>query len=385
MKVVYILHYPGFGGANVACLSLMLRLRSEYGVEPICLVPMDGQVIKILNDNGIRNCILHYAAWRGPRSGIKGLVYAAVTTVVNAVCAFRVRKLLQGEMIDIIHGNTSLTGFAWFLAKLMKVPLVWHQREFGEEDYGLKYYYGKKIAGKMIGSSACVITVSKAMGDYYAEFVRPVSKLLPIYDGIDVEKIDRIQNEAIEAFGGSDEFRLCIVGGISPGKNQKDAIDALDWLKKHDKLSNIHFYIIGAGTQQYEKELKDYIAQLGLTDRVHFLGQKTNVFPYLKKMNCLLCCSLREGFGLSVVEGMYAGLPIVAARAGAMKELIEEGVVGYQYDLFDAEQLANRILDVKSGNLGPDQPNRSKQRVLDNYTLAKNTRSIYDVYKKALS
>lgn len=378
MKVAYVLHYPGFGGANIACLRLAQELNNRFGITPLFLVPMQGPVIAEIEKAGFSYKILHYASWRGPRSGIKGLAYAIVTTCVNLIAAWRMKRSLSQESISIIHGNTSLCAFAWFLSKAMGLPLVWHQREFGEENYGLRYYYGKWIAGKIIGSSDAVLTVSKAMCEYYKTFVRPSEKVDVVYDGIEVRGVDEKAKEDVSIIGSEVAFKICMIGGISAGKNQQEVIKALAC--QDEDVRDMHFYMLGAGTAEYELKLKDMAIRLGVSERVHFLGHHANIWPYLKQMNCAVCASLREGFGLAVVESMYAGLPIVAVNSGSMPELVVQGKTGYIYEPGDVDALSRCLVRVKEGQLGVMQPQLSRSRVLERFTSEKNADAIMRIY-----
>lgn len=384
MKVVYILHYPGFGGANIAALCLAQELRVRFGVVPVFLVPMRGQVVDRIREAGFDYYILRFASWRGPRSGLLGLLYAIVTTIVNYFAALTASHILSGTDIELIHANTSLCGFAWFLSRRLGKPLVWHQREFGEEHYGLKYYYGKWIAGRILGQSDAVLTVSGAMAEYYKGFVRPVEKVAVVYDGISTSGVNERLQELVPPVGECGEFRICMVGGISSGKNQIEVLNALEHLKACGKVGNMHFYLLGAGTREYENYIRSRAAVMGLTDRIHFLGHHSNVWPYLKQMHCAVCASRREGFGLAVVEAMYAQLPIVAANAGSMPELVVHGVTGYLYPSGDYKEMANCLIRVSQGELGENQRIASRARVVDNFTAEKNAIAVMEVYKRVL-
>lgn len=384
MTVVYVSHYPGLGGANIACLKLMTSVRERHGVTPVFLLPMRGPVVAELERLGIRYHILHFASWRGSRTGLRKFVFAVVTTIVNLMMIYRAKWVLKDIHVDIVHGNSSLTGFAWFLSRALKCPLVWHQREFGEENYGFKYYYGKWLSGKILGSSSAVLAVSRAMENYYREFIRPADRVKTVYDGIDIQGVEGRMREETPPIGLSGEFRICMTGGISVGKNQIEVIRALKVLRQNGGLENLHFYILGAGTPEYERFLLQEIGKLGLVDRVHFLGHHSNVWPYLKQMDCAVCASLREGFGLSVVEAMYVGLPVVAARSGAMPEIVLDGQTGYLYELGDVMALGKSLLRVAHGELGPEQRKLSRRRVEENFSREKNADNVWSVYRQVL-
>src|SRR5207245_2767384 len=90
--------------------------------------------------------------------------------------------------------------------------------------------------------------------------------------------------------------------------------------------------------------------QLAVQDRVVFLGFRKDVAQLLREFDVLVHASLiPEPFGQVVLEGMQAGLPVIAADAGGPAELIEHGVNGLLYPAGDREALASALVTL-AGN-----------------------------------
>jgi len=83
--------------------------------------------------------------------------------------------------------------------------------------------------------------------------------------------------------------------------------------------------------------------ELGLDDRVHFLGFRSDVPEVLRALDVAVLCSEREASPLAVLEYMAAGLPLVATRVGGIPELVEDGVTGVLVERGDAQALAAGI------------------------------------------
>lgn len=80
-----------------------------------------------------------------------------------------------------------------------------------------------------------------------------------------------------------------------------------------------------ADEERYESELRDRVAALGLAARVHFLGATDDVMRILRR--CHIYCQpneLPEAFGLSLVEALHAGLPVVSTELGGAKEIVTD-------------------------------------------------------------
>ncbi len=79
----------------------------------------------------------------------------------------------------------------------------------------------------------------------------------------------------------------------------------------------------------YEQELRALAAREGVTERVTFAGYQLDVRPYLARMSVLVHASQQaEAFGLTILEAMACGVPVVAARLGGVPELVDDGVDG---------------------------------------------------------
>ena len=78
----------------------------------------------------------------------------------------------------------------------------------------------------------------------------------------------------------------------------------------------------------YESELRHTVADLGLDDAVHFLGERDDIFRVLAGIDVLLVPSTEEPFGRTVIEAMAMGVPVIATDAGGPAEIIRDGVDG---------------------------------------------------------
>jgi glycosyltransferase involved in cell wall biosynthesis len=111
-----------------------------------------------------------------------------------------------------------------------------------------------------------------------------------------------------------------IVGRLSPEKDHRTLLIALDILRKSG--SPAHLVIVGGGG------LKSLAGGLGLDERVHFLGFRSDVAELLPLFDLFVLSSTEEGISLTLIEAMAAGLPIVATRVGGNPEVVVDGETG---------------------------------------------------------
>lgn len=87
-------------------------------------------------------------------------------------------------------------------------------------------------------------------------------------------------------------------------------------------------------------------AELGLTDRVSFVGTLPRIEPLLASSDLFLLPSAQESFGLSALEAMASGVPIIATNIGGLPEVVEHGVSGYLHEVGDVEAMADSALRI---------------------------------------
>jgi glycosyltransferase involved in cell wall biosynthesis len=101
-----------------------------------------------------------------------------------------------------------------------------------------------------------------------------------------------------------------------------------------------------AGSGPSESSLRDLVGNIGVADRVRFLGWRTDVGRLLAAWDLLVIPSLDEGFPLSALEAMAAARPVVATRAGGLSELVVDGVTGRLVPPGDTDALVRCIAEL---------------------------------------
>jgi len=109
----------------------------------------------------------------------------------------------------------------------------------------------------------------------------------------------------------------------------------------------IKMLCIGSGERWYEKELKEYANELGLTRNIMFLGAQNGIERILKmadgKILATRNCGRGEGFGAALVEAMAAGLPVIATKSGGPEDIVIPGKTGWLVHPEGSEPLANAL------------------------------------------
>src|SRR5205085_8086358 len=130
-------------------------------------------------------------------------------------------------------------------------------------------------------------------------------------------------------------LRVGLVATYARWKGQEVFLDAAGRLAAGRPELPVRFYVVGGpvyqtrGSQFSEGELRRLAAQRGLADRVGFVGFREDTAPVYRALDVVVHASTRpEPFGLTVVEAMACGRPVIVSRAGGAAELFTPGYDG---------------------------------------------------------
>ena len=112
-------------------------------------------------------------------------------------------------------------------------------------------------------------------------------------------------------------LKVLSVGNLRPAKNYANALNAVSLLKEMD----FEYQIAGEGKLQ--AELVQLANDLGIANKVSFLGYIDSVYEFFATADIFLMPSLWEGFGLAAVEAMNAGLPLIVSDVPGLRELVD--------------------------------------------------------------
>ncbi len=241
-----------------------------------------------------------------------------------ATFPFALKRYCEENDIDIIISHTERANFVSlitkkFFLKDIKIITVTHNFKY------LSKLENKIFIKPLYGSSYKNICVSKEIMDKMKKKYR-FENILTIYNPFDFKKIrldteGKIDEQDSKLFKNNKETFIN-VGRLHEQKGQKYLIDAFSKYKK--EKSNSQLIILGEG--HLRKDLENQIDRLGLKDSVLLLGNKRNIFPYIKRSDCFVLSSLWEGLPTVLIEAMATGIPIISTdcRSGP-KEIMPDG------------------------------------------------------------
>ena len=412
MNVLLICGNDHYYGSAKAAINL-LKYANEHceDVRYIVLTQTRGAINDLCDGMGIENYVTGHAyACVAPEGGrlkntVKHLAKKALVTAKNNRAVSRIEKLIDLNMIDVIHTNIDRDIIGCTLAQKYAIPHVMHLREFATGHYNVEPLYEGQYEeyNRLVDR---YIAISKAVGQNWQEIGLDADKIKVVYDGIDVDRVQQREGSAVEAAveaaaveenaaGESAaeaaaapqprKLRLVMCGDVSSLKGQDQAIRALALIKDANVRKNITLDVFGEvhSEKAYMGDMQRIIEGEGLTGNVVFRGYSSQLASLLKGYDCGIVCSRREGFGLATAEFMAAGLAVIASDTGANSELIEDGVSGLIYHYQDVADLSAKIETLYKDPGKLDSFGRSaRNAVEEKFTIGVNCRGILDVYRE---
>lgn len=252
------------------------------------------------------------------------------------------RKAVLGHKIDIIHAQTPSNALVSLLALLftpVKIVTTFHGFSFSDAP---KWYW--KV---VYGCSRRIICVSEFEKQHYEKkWKLPVNnKIRVVYNGIDFSKLDSPESD-LEHPVHLDETKLnmIMVGSFIEGRSQLFVCQVMNRLSQ----MNVPFdmYFVGrrddAEYWRYD-DCVSFCEQNNLMDKVHFLGNRTDVPYLLRQMDLFLYASEHDTFGIAVIEALASGLPVLVNDWDVMKEITFDGELATLYKTLDVDDCVAKI------------------------------------------
>ncbi len=379
MNILFIATYEGMSGASYSLLGMIEEL-CQMGVEPCVVLLKNGKMQAELKERGIPFCTVRGYPWvvaSSKRKKLKERLFWTLKRLYNAKAENDICKIIKEKNIDIVHINAFTASVGFIAAKKMQVPIVWHIREFVEEDLG-KLFWNKKKALKRLEQADRVIAISESVGNKYRRLA-PDAKIQVIYNGIPTDKYN--DGRRTPAFSEV-SISAILAGRIDPGKGHEEVIEALSEIGA-DNLSNFQLNIAGISqSKEFEEKIRKLVSDSGLEKNVHFLGFRTDLPEIYKNSDIAIVSSKAEAFGRVTVEAMMGGTLVVGADTAGTKEIIGEryGVLYKQGDSHDLAEKLKFILANKEKYC--DVAKCGQKYALHTFTAKRNAENVLKIYSQ---
>ncbi|MHB1286446.1 MAG: glycosyltransferase [Leptospirales bacterium] len=170
------------------------------------------------------------------------------------------------------------------------------------------------------------------------------------------------------------------VARLSEEKAHRDLLKAYSILRKSYPKS--HLVLVGDGPLR--ADLERQTRELGVADHVHFSGQRSNIRDYLNLFDVFVLSSIRESLPRAAREAMACGLPVIATKVGASREVVKDGYNGFLVPPGNPDQFARAMMHLMfEPQLRTIMGQRSLAMIKERFSLKKWLEDNESVYLKA--
>jgi glycosyltransferase involved in cell wall biosynthesis len=378
IRVVFVDHVARLSGGEIALRRLLPALAALVDVHVV--LGEDGPLVEQLEALGIDTDIMPLPARLRDvkKETVRPDRLDPVALAYVPRYAIRLSRRISALDADLVHTNSLKAAlYAGLAARLARVPAVWHIRD--------------RIATDYLPASAVLLvrTASRLLPTAILANSRATLETLPrphngrvLYNPVVYDGVEQIGAPTTRT---TDEVTVGIVGRLAPWKGQHVFLEGF---AEAFRGTNVRGRVIGSalfGEDEYAASLPRRAARLGISSQIDFRGFRADVWKELDGLDVLVHCSVTpEPFGQVVLEGMAAGLPVVASSVGGPAEVITNGVDGILTPPGDVGELAAalRRLHDDSGlraRLGSAAQQRSRD-----FTPERGAQQLLAVYRGIL-
>lgn len=290
-------------------------------------------------------------------------------------------RFVRKEKIDLIHAHTRVTQIAAFWIRLLAgTPYVTTAHGFYEPRIGRRLFpaWGERA-----------IAISEPVGEDLAlTHGVPREKIRVVYNGVDMAEIrslvsKRDSREVRREYGIPEGALVVgIIARLIAEKGHANLIRAVKSLE--EVLPRLALLIAGEGRER--RRLESLIHELGLNGRVRFTGNLKEVSKPLSATDLfVLPATWREGFGLSVVEAMACGIPVVVTKTWALASLVQDRVNGILVDPESPAEIAAAIRTVAEDPALRQRMGEAGQRTaVERFSIERMARELESVYEEVV-
>lgn len=302
---------------------------------------------------------------------------------------------LSRKHFDVLHAHSPLTVglLAYLTASTKSLPLIYtYHTSITDYTHYVKFIGGTSVirhAARWFSAAS-----TNMIGDQIVVPSPKIERLLleqqvkkPIHvipNGIDLSnfKTSPKPGGLRKRLGIAPEDPVLMsVGRVAPEKRLDFLIDV--FVKIADQFPRAHLVFGGDGSAL--NDLKHHAAQTSVKDRIHFLGMvpRENLPEVLHDSTVFLSASTTETQGIAMLEGVAAGLPVVAVRDDAFEGFFEDGGNGYIVPL-DRDLFAQKLADLLRDPAAMQRFSKRSLELCDKFSIDTQVLSLEKLYMEAI-
>lgn len=307
MRVLHIITSLEFGGAQRLLVDLLPLQSASEEVTLLVYERVHNDFERAIEEAGIKILCLNEHKFHNP-----GVI-------------FRLRKIFRDY--DLVHAHLFPTIYWTSLAaRGVEVKLVYTEHSTSNSRRNKSYF--RLIERFMYSGYDRIISISQQTQDALTSWLgQRDERFVVVNNGVDTRKFCSIKIPVIPK-------SLIMVSRFASSKDQETVIRAMELIDKEAVLRFV-------GDGENRRHCEELAQELGVSDRVQFLGSRSDVPELVASSYIGIQSSNWEGFGLTAVELMAAGKPVIATNVDGLKQVVEGA--GEIFNVGNASDLAARV------------------------------------------
>jgi len=339
-RILFVDHSAALGGAELYLLDVARAFRNRCRVVLFESGPFQARLLEAGVETHILDtpsAVLNVRKESGAFSLLRSL--PSLPRLI-----FRLSRIARDY--DLLYANSQKAFLVCALAGMLsRRTVVWNLHDiFNDQHFSPNI---RRLAVAAAGQFASwVVANSEATRQSFVEHGGRLDRTSVVYNGLDPDRFaapaPSERANLRDELGLDDRPIIGIFSRLAPWKGQHVLLDAVR------AIPQVQVLIVGDalfdGDQTYAARLRDMTAESGLSERVRFMGFQEKVPSLMHACDLIVHASTApEPFGRVIVEGMLAGKPVIASRAGGAQEIIQHGTNGLLVSPDDSAALRRSI------------------------------------------
>ncbi len=342
MKILFVITKSEIGGAQVFVLNLARALKKNGCNVEVAAGDGDYLFGELQKDN----ITFHYLNSLKRNFSVLNSFYFI----------YDLYRLLKANSYDIIHLNSSNTLIgaisSFFLKKRPKAVFTFHGLSFIDKNYQANFFFKMlaKFYYKFLLNTLDRVVFECNLNYKEVKEAGMVKNAEVIYNGLDEAEMNFLSEKDARAFFSdkcgldlTDFFLIGSTGRLIYQKNYEFLIR--NYLKIKERIPNAKVVIVGDGPdrENYEGLIQKY----GIQNDFFLVGELKNSHQYMKGFDVFTLSSRYEGVSISLIEALYAEIPILASNVGGNPDVVGNNQ-NQLFTLDDFDDYLSKLVDIKS-------------------------------------
>ena len=365
LKALLVSPVGEIGGGEQVLLSLLKHLPA-CGVEPALACLRPGPLVERARQQGARVYAFREHRMRDIHRVLQGVWW--------------LRGLIAQEQVDVVHSNLTAHLYGSPAARLGHVPELWHIH-----DYPYATDAALRLQLRQAGDFT-LFTTDWVQSGFESLHGRPHAVVAPVCAEPDALRAHP-PCPGVRARYGLDAGPLFLtVARLQEHKGHRHLLEAIPQVL--ERQPDAQFALVGkasdAAQERYLGELRARCHALGIAGRVHFTGyvSDADLVALYREATALVHPSTSEGFGLTLLDAMALGTPVIAARADGPAALLRHEATGLLVPVADPPALAQAMLRLLADGTLAQRLRTQGQAEADRRTAAQMAAQTAQIYRQ---